>query len=149
MLETYLFIHGGRPDLTQYFVRDAQKHFTTAHDGLPGNDDSGTTSAWLVWTMLGIYPNAGQDYYYIGSPVFTKATLRLGNGKQIVLNAPATSPAARYIKSAGLNGRPFDQAWFRHADIQDGATFDFEMTTEPATWGRASRPPSFSPAVAK
>src|SRR5882757_3569177 len=77
MLETYLFIHGGRPDLTQKFVREAQRHFTTDKDGLPGNDDSGTTSAWLVWTMLGIYPNAGQDYYYIGSPTFPKATIRL------------------------------------------------------------------------
>ena len=144
MLETYLFIHGGRPDLTQKFVRDAQKHFTTAKDGLPGNDDSGTTSAWLIWTMLGVYPNAGQDYYYIGSPVFSKATIRLGNGRQIVLNAPATSPEARYIKSARLNGRPLDQAWFRHADIQDGATFDFEMTTEPTTWGRSTRPPSLT-----
>lgn len=144
MLETYLFIHGGRPDLTQKFVREAQKHFTTARDGLPGNDDSGTTSAWLIWTMLGLYPNAGQDYYYIGSPVFTKATIRLGNGRTIVLNAPATSPEARYIKSAKLDGQPLDQAWFRHGAIKDGAIFDFEMVPAPTTWGRANHPPSLS-----
>jgi len=149
MLETYLFIHGGRPDLTQRFVREAQRHFTTAHNGLPGNDDSGTTSAWLVWTMLGIYPNAGQDYYYIGSPVFTKATIRLGNGKEVTLNAPATSPGARYIASAKLNGRPLDAAWFRHAAIKDGATFDFVMTSTPGSWGRATRPPSWSAPAAK
>ncbi|MBI3887100.1 MAG: glycoside hydrolase family 92 protein [Opitutae bacterium] len=145
MLETYLFIHAGRPDLTQKFVREAQRNFTTAKDGLPGNDDSGTTSAWLVWTMLGLYPNAGQDYYYIGSPVFPKATIRLADGKKIVLRAPATSPAARYIASARLDGRPLDQAWFRHAAIQAGAVFDFEMVSAPTTWGRVVRPPSLSP----
>jgi len=149
MLETYLFIHGGRPDLTQKFVREAQRHFTTAKDGLPGNDDSGTTSAWLVWTMLGIYPNAGQDYYYIGSPVFSKATIRLGDRKTIVLNAPATSSDARYIASAKLDGRPLEQAWFRHAAIKDGAIFDFEMVSTPTTWGRATRPPSLSAPVTK
>ncbi|WP_438481941.1 GH92 family glycosyl hydrolase [Oleiharenicola lentus] len=149
MLETYLFIHGGRPDLTQRFVREAQRHFTTSHDGLPGNDDSGTTSAWLVWTMLGIYPNAGQDYYYVGSPVFSKATIRLGNGKEIILNAPATSADARYIASAKLNGRPLGSAWFRHGAIKDGATFDFTMTTTPTNWGRTSRPPSWSAPDAK
>lgn len=150
MLQTYLFIHAGRPDLTQHYARHAQRHFTTAANGLPGNDDSGTTSAWLVWTMLGLYPNAGQDFYYIGSPVFPKATIHLPSGKKIVLRAPATSSYARYIQSARLDGRPLDRAWLRHAELIDGATLDFDLAGTPAKWGAGVRPPSVSaPAAAR
>lgn len=93
MLQTYFFIHAGRPDLAQFYIRKALGNFTSARNGLPGNDDSGTTSAWIAWSLLGIYPNAGQDYYYIGSPTFTKATVQLADGKKFVISAPAASAA--------------------------------------------------------
>ncbi|HAF15971.1 MAG TPA: hypothetical protein DCK99_20220, partial [Blastocatellia bacterium] len=41
--------------------------------GLPGNDDAGTMSSWYVWNAVGLYPNSGQPYYYIGSPLFHRA----------------------------------------------------------------------------
>jgi putative alpha-1,2-mannosidase len=144
MLETFLFIHAGRPDKTQFYVRKALGNFSTTPNGLPGNDDSGTTSGWLLWAMLGIYPNAGQDYYYIGSPTFTNAVIKLGNGKQFVINAPAASANNKFIASAKLNGQPWNQAWFRHGDIIDGGTLDLEVTATPSHWGSAVRPPSVS-----
>lgn len=146
MLQTYLFIHAGRPDRTQFFVRDALKHFSAARNGLPGNDDSATTSAWLIWNFLGLYPNAGQDYYYIGSPSFTRSTLRLPAGKTLVISAPAASPENKYIAAATLDGKPWDRAWLRHSDIIDGAVLELTMVPEPTTWGRTIRPPSVTPA---
>ncbi|WP_046243335.1 GH92 family glycosyl hydrolase [Hymenobacter terrenus] len=144
MLQTYLFTHAGRPDLTQFHIRKALGNFATGPAGLPGNDDSGTTSAWLVWAMLGIYPNAGQDFYYFGSPTFTKVTIRLGNGKQIVINAPASSATAKYISQATRNGKAWNNAWFRHRDISNGAEFTLSMSDQPAVWGRDTPPPSLS-----
>ncbi|MBC7808065.1 MAG: glycoside hydrolase family 92 protein, partial [Akkermansiaceae bacterium] len=144
ILETFLFIHAGRPDKTQFFARRALKHFNATPNGLPGNDDSGTTSAWLVWTMLGIYPNAGQDYYYIGSPTFTKATLKLPNGKQLVIKAPSASVENKYISAGTLNGKPWDQSWLRHADLMRGAELNLTMTGAPAKWGSQKRPPSLT-----
>ncbi len=146
MLQTYLFIHAGRPDLTQRFVRQALRYFSSKPNGLPGNDDSGTTSAWLLWALMGLYPNAGEDYYYIGSPSFTKTTLHLGNGKTFVISAPAASPENKYVSAATLDGKPWDQAWLRHADVINGGELSLTMTAEPSKWGTRVLPPSASKA---
>ncbi|MBC8039494.1 MAG: glycoside hydrolase family 92 protein, partial [Opitutaceae bacterium] len=146
MLQTYLFIHGGRPDLTQRYIRKALGNFTSARNGLPGNDDSGTTSAWIAWSLLGIYPNAGQDYYYIGSPAFAKATIQLAGGKKFVISAPATSAKNLYVQSATLDGKPWNQAWLRHADLINGANLELTMSDQPSDWGAKLPPPSMTPA---
>jgi predicted alpha-1,2-mannosidase len=146
MLQTYLFIHAGRPDLTQQFVRSALRYFSSKPNGLPGNDDSGTTSGWLVWSLMGLYPNAGQDYYYIGSPSFTRSTIKLPAGKKLVISAPAASPENKYIASATLNGKPWNQAWLRHADLINGAVLELEMVPTPTDWGTKVLPPSYSSA---
>lgn len=144
MLQTFLFHHAGRPDLTQHYARRALAHFSSRADGLPGNDDSGTTSAWLIWTMLGLYPNAGQDFYYIGSPSFTRATVHLSGGQRLVLEAPDASAQNMFVGGARRDGADWSQAWLRHADIANGATFHFDMTSRPSSWGQTSRPPSLS-----
>ena len=145
MLQTYFFTHAGRPDLTQFYIRKALGNFTTARNGLPGNDDSGTTSAWIAWALLGIYPNAGQDFYYIGSPAFTKATVQLADGKKLVISAPAASATKKYISAATLNGKPWNQAWLRHSDFINGAALELTMSDQPSKWGTQTPPPSYSP----
>lgn len=147
MLQTFLFTHAGRPDLTQHYVRKGLENFSSKHDGLPGNDDSGTTSAWLVWAMLGLYPNAGQDYYYVGSPTFRHAVIKLGNGKRIAIDAAASSPANQYVTAMSVNGRASHQAWIRHADLANGATLSLAMVAAPAAWGNKAAPPSISAAA--
>ena len=147
MLQAYLFIHAGRPDLTQHHVRAALRHFSARPDGLPGNDDSGTTSAWLVWAMLGLYPHAGQDLYYIGSPLFRKATLQLAGGKTLVIEAPGAAAAHPHVAQATLNGQPLNRAWLRRDDIVQGATsLILQMRAEPTRWG-ADLPPPLHPAM--
>jgi putative alpha-1,2-mannosidase len=64
------------------------------------------------------------------------------NGREVVIVAHALSPGNIYIQSARLNGRPLDRAWFRHAEIRDGATFEFEMGPRPSAWGTNPPPPS-------
>ena len=53
-----------------------QKYYTTAPDGIPGNDDTGTMSAWAVFSMMGFYPDCpGEPSYTLTRPTFSKITL--------------------------------------------------------------------------
>ncbi|MBW8881943.1 MAG: GH92 family glycosyl hydrolase, partial [Asticcacaulis sp.] len=68
ILAPYLYINAGRPDRTADRVRRIlSDNYQPTHGGLPGNDDAGAMSAWYVWGAIGLYPNAGQPWYYIGS----------------------------------------------------------------------------------
>jgi hypothetical protein len=101
-------------------------------------------SAWYVWGAMGLFPNAGQPYYYIGSPVFTQIRIRLEHGRNFIINAPATSVRNRYVQSATLNGRPLHRAWLRHEEIVRGGHLELRMGHARSKWGRAIRPPSVS-----
>ena len=55
-----------------------EKHFTTKPDGIPGNDDTGTMSAWVVFSMMGLYPDIpGVPEYTLTTPTFDKITITL------------------------------------------------------------------------
>ncbi len=143
MLAVWQYIYAGKADRVQLFTRDIlKKDFRVAPDGYKGNDDSGTLSAWYVWASLGVFPNAGQEWYFVGSPVFTKVTMKLENGNTLIINAPNASEKNVYVKSLKLNGVPIERAWLRHSEIANGATLDFEMTDMPTDWGSRELPPS-------
>lgn len=143
MLVPFQYLYAGRGDRTQFWTRQLiAENFKAAPDGLPGNDDSGTLSAWLVFAAIGIFPNAGQDWYFVGSPLFKKVTVRLENGKQLIVNAPKTSNKNRYVKSLRLNGKALNRLWLRHSELAQGAKLDFEMTDKPTRFGRWNFPPS-------
>lgn len=146
-LQPYLYLWAGRPDRTALRVHDAlSRHFHTGPTGLPGNDDAGAMSAWYVWSVLGIFPNAGQDVYLIGTPRFPRMVVHMESGRDLVVVAEGLDPERRrfYVQSATLDGRPLDRTWLRHAEIARGATLVFKMGAAPSAWGRASRPPSMS-----
>lgn len=140
-----LYIYAGRPDKTAFQVnRLLKKYFTEKPDGIPGNDDSGAMSAWLAFHNIGFFPNAGQDIYLISTPHFKKVTINLGNGKSLVVTAENLTDKNIFIVSAELNGKPFNQAWFRHSDIINGGTLKFKMSNKPSDWGMLNLPPSRS-----
>ncbi len=105
-------------------------------DGLAGNDDCGTLSAWYVFSSTGFYPIAGQDYYLIGSPIFERAVFNLGGGKTFEVTAKDVSTDNLYIQSARLNGRKLESPRFSHSEISDGGTLELTMGPEPGGWGR-------------
>jgi len=77
----WLFALAGRPDLTRTWVRWVmEKRYGTGPDGLAGNDDGGTLSAWYVWAVMGLYPLAGTDRYVLGDPVFARVEIPMGAG---------------------------------------------------------------------
>jgi predicted alpha-1,2-mannosidase len=128
----YLFAMAGRPDLTQKWSRwAAATKFGDGPDGLPGNDDGGTMSAWLLFTMLGFYPLNGTDVYIVGSPWFDEATLHLPGG-DLVVTAHNLSAQNLYVQSVKLNGETLDGPQFGHDQIVNGGTLEFEMGPAPS-----------------
>jgi len=145
----YLYDFSGQPWKTQRRVRQMMGvWYTDGPLGIPGDDDGGATSSWYVLSALGFYPVCpGSPVYEIGSPIFTKSAVRLGNGKLFTVIARHASAQNKYIQSAKLNGKPLNKAWFRHADIANGGTLVLEMTDKPnLQWGSAHEdaPPSMS-----
>lgn len=132
-----LYNYVGRPDRVAEIVRKILvEKYKSTRAGLPGNDDSGSMSAWYVFQALGFYPNAGQDLYLISSPTFANATIHLENGKQVKIIAQNTGKENIYIQSLKINGKEWDKNYFRHSDIANGATLEFVMGSTPSSWGQ-------------
>ena len=145
-----LYNYAGRPDKSADVVHLLlEKAFTDSRAGIPGNDDSGAMSSWLIFQTLGIYPVAGQDVYLISTPSIPDASLTLGNGRKLRIVARNLDHAGlnRYIQTATLNGVDLPKSWFHHAQIKDGATLVFTMGSAPSAWGTTMPPPSMSDAT--
>ena len=80
----YLYHWADRPDLSVARIRQiVNDNYNDTPLGLPGNDDSGAMSSWLVFNMMGLYPVAGQNLYLVGSPLIPEYTIHLENGKKL------------------------------------------------------------------
>jgi len=151
----YLYSYAGAPYKTQERVRQVM---ATLFDDTPigqcGNVDCGQMSAWYVFSALGFYPvNPVSGIYVLGSPVITKAVLRLDaekyHGKTFKVIATGNGPKNIYVQSVSLNGKPLARAWLTHQEITDGGTLKLVMGSKPnMEWGRAQevRPPATMPA---
>jgi len=145
----YLYDFSGQPWKTQRRVRQLMDiWYGDGPLGIPGDDDGGETSSWYVLSAMGFYPVCpGSPVYEIGSPIFAKTTIRMGNGREFTIVADHVSAQNKYIQSAQLNGRPLNRPWFRHGDIANGGTLTLEMGPAPnPQWGSAPEdaPPSMS-----
>ncbi|NDV60339.1 GH92 family glycosyl hydrolase [Bacteroides sp. 519] len=118
----YLYNYAGQPWKTQKRIRTLLKQwFRNDLMGVPGDEDGGGTSAFVVFSSLGFYPvTPGLPSYNIGSPLFSSAKINLSNGKvfEIVVENYATEN--KYIQSATLNGKEWNKPWFAHTDIENG-----------------------------
>ena len=145
-LSPYLYNWAGRPDKTAEHLRAIiAASYHAGPKGLPGNDDSGAMSSWFVFGQMGIFPNAGQDVYLIGSPAFTETTMHLAGGKDFVIEAKNVSAENKYVVAAELNGKPLQRSWLRHEEIAAGGRLVLTMATAPAHWAEGNPPPSTQP----
>lgn len=125
-----------RPDKSSERVLGIiEKNYSDTPAGLPGNDDSGAMSSWLVFHMTGIYPNAGQDYYLIHTPLLKSVSFDLNNGKTFTISADNLSDKNKYIQSVTLNGKDYPYSTIRHADILSGGELKLKMGNKPKGWG--------------
>ena len=145
----YLYDFSGQPWKTQQRVRQLMDvWYGDGPLGIPGDEDGGAMSSWFVLSAIGFYAVCpGSPVYEIGSPIFERSEIRLGNGKKFIIQANHVSSRNKYIQSAQLNGKPLNTAWFRHSDIVNGATLVLEMGDKPnPDWGSAPEyaPPSMT-----
>ncbi|CAF4598610.1 unnamed protein product [Rotaria sp. Silwood1] len=107
LFSVWQFNYANRSDLTQKYARWLLNHaYTIKPDGLPGNDDYGTMSAWYIFTSMGFYPLSGSSTYLIGSPAFDRIKISRNKNKCILLiNIHNNSPKNIYVQRVLLNGK--------------------------------------------
>ena len=123
----YLYNFAGKPERTQELVEQVRSEFYRATPcGYAGNDDCGQMSAWYIFSALGFYPfHAGSAEYVIGTPLFTKATLHLENGKDFMISAPNKTAKRIHVKSVKLNGQLIKDYKISHQQIMAGGKLEF------------------------
>ena len=135
----YLYNYTNAPWKTQQRVRLLLKTwFDDNIFGIPGDEDGGGMSAFVVFSSMGFYPvTPGKPVYAIGSPVFTNVSIRLPNGKTFRVIANNSSEINKYVQSAKLDGMALNTAFFTHAQLENGGTLELEMGAKPnKNWGR-------------
>jgi len=134
----YLFNFVNQPWITQQKVWEIMRTFYSSKpDGLSGNESFGQLSAWYVLSALGFYPVCpGRDEYLIGTPLFPKVTVDIGEGKTFVLKAKKISSYNVYIQETTLNGQVYAQSFLKHADLINSGELLFTMGKAPnKQWG--------------
>lgn len=144
----YLYNYAGQPWKTQKRVRTLlNQWFRNDLMGVPGDEDGGGMSAFVVFSQMGFYPvTPGSPTYNIGSPFFTDVKVDLGNGNVFEVKANNASAENKYVQSAKLNGKVLNQPWFDHSEIASGGILELEMGPKAnKEWGIATPPPSAAP----
>jgi len=129
----YIYNYLGAPWKTQKRVRMLiDTWFTDTTLGMPGDEDGGGMSSFVVFSMMGLYPvTPGVPIYDLCSPFFDRVTIKLHNGKMFTIVARHNSANNKYIQSITLNGRPLSRVWIKHSDLVNGGRLELEMGDTP------------------
>ncbi|GGW84871.1 GH92 family glycosyl hydrolase [Alteromonas halophila] len=117
----YLYTPGGFNKASNKVAALRDHHFTTEPGGIPGNDDTGTMSAWLAFSMMGIYPlSPGEPSYAMVSPAFDRITISLDDtyypGETLTIRRDTEASRITF------NGRPVTGAFIAHQQLIQGGT---------------------------
>lgn len=134
----YLFSYfKGEEWRTQKEVRKALKAgYHNAPNGVPGNEDAGTMSAWAVFSMMGFYPACpGSADYVLTSPVFDRVTIHLDKKYypkgDLVITSRRDDPEAIYIQDVRVGGKEWKGYAISHQDLVKAGTLDYSLSSEP------------------
>jgi predicted alpha-1,2-mannosidase len=135
----YLYNYFGAPWKTQKYTRFLlDVWFKDNIFGMPGDEDGGGMTAFVVFTSMGIYPvTPGLPFYDITSPVFEKTTISLTNGNTFTVLAKGASRTKKYIQKAFINGLEISSPFITHRQIMDGGTLELILDELPnKAWGK-------------
>ncbi|MFC0436071.1 GH92 family glycosyl hydrolase [Kutzneria buriramensis] len=145
LLAPYLYLWAGAPSKTATVVRAAMTLFTNGPDGMTGNDDLGTMSAWYVFSSLGLYPTtSGGDFLALSSPQFPTAAVHVGQ-HVLTISAPGVTDANRYVQSVALGGRGVSASWLSWDAVAGGGALRVAVGSSPSAW--ATRPSDEPPSI--
>jgi predicted alpha-1,2-mannosidase len=140
----YLYNYFGAPWKTQKYTRFLlDVWFKDNIFGIPGDEDGGGMTAFVVFTSMGLYPvTPGLPFYNITSPVFEKTTINLTNGKLFTILAKGASRTKKYIQKAFINGKEINSPFITHNQIMEGGTLELILDELPnKEWGKDARVP--------
>ena len=105
--------------------------------GIPGDEDGGGMTAFVVFSCMGLYPvTPGLPVYAITSPVFEKTTINQTNGNKFTVIAKGASKTKKYIQKAFINGKEIDAPFITHGQIMSGGTLELLLDELPnKNWG--------------
>ena len=131
----YLYSYAGAPERTQERVAEIKRTmYTTARDGLCGNEDCGQMSAWYVFSAMGFYPvTPGSGVYVLGTPTFGRVEIDLASGRSFVVEAKGLDAKGKniYIGSAEWNGEPYTKSYITDEMIAGGGKLTLHMVAAP------------------
>jgi predicted alpha-1,2-mannosidase len=142
----YLYNYFGAPWKTQQrtrFLLDVW--FKDNIFGIPGDEDGGGMTAFVVFSSMGLYPvTPGLPFYTITSPVFETTTINLTNGNRFTVIAKGSGKTKKYIQKAFINGREIDSPFITHEQIMAGAKLELVLSDLPnKEWGKNAKIPEF------
>ncbi len=131
----YLFSYfKGEEWRTQKLIRELLKSgYHNAPNGVPGNEDTGTMSAWAIFSMMGFYPACPGDVNYVlTSPTFDKVTIHLDErfypkGK-LVIESKHDTPEAVYVKEVKAGDRKLKGFTLSHEQLVNAGTLRFKLS---------------------
>ncbi|MFH7042402.1 GH92 family glycosyl hydrolase [Paucibacter sp. JuS9] len=133
----------GQPWKTTTVLRAAETLFGNAPNGVTGNDDLGTMSAWYLFSALGLYPDMpGSGRFLLHAPRFARAEIDLGKGRTLRIEAPEAKPGERrFVQSASFGGRALERVWLDWEQLQSAGALTFKLGAQPDTqgWGTRAR----------
>ncbi|CAJ2509327.1 Uu.00g143530.m01.CDS01 [Anthostomella pinea] len=147
-LTVFQYHYAGRPALSalrsHFYI---PRYFSPTPDGLPGNDDSGAMGSFVAFSMMGLFPNPGQDVYLITPPYFESVNITSPvTGKTATVRNVNYDPTyqAIYIQSATLDGEPYTKNWIDHSFFTEGKELVLTLGRNESIWGTAVKdlPPS-------
>lgn len=160
-LTIYLYHYAGRPGLSAQRIHTyIPSQFNTTVVGIPGNDDSGAMGSFAALSMMGIFPNPGQDVYFITPPFFEEVSIRNkltgntatircinfdgGTGYPVSNGTEQVGYRNVFVQNATMNGQPYSRNWLQHSFFNDGGLLELILGSEESSWGTAveGRPPS-------
>jgi putative alpha-1,2-mannosidase len=147
-LTVFQYHYAGRPALSakrsHFYIPE---FFAPTNAGLPGNDDSGAMGSFVAFSMMGLFPNPGQDVYLIIPPYFesVSVTSPLTNKTATVRNINF-DPSYKniFIQSATLDGEPYTKNWIDHSFFTEGKELVLTLGSTESGWGTQVKdlPPS-------
>lgn len=138
-LTVYQYHYAGRPALSAKRSHSyIPGFFQPTPDGLPGNDDSGAMGSFVAFSMMGLFPNPGQDVYLINPPFFEQIEVTSPlTGKTATIRNVNFDPTYQsiYIQSATLDGKPYTRNWIDHSFFTEGKELVLTLGRNESSWG--------------
>lgn len=148
---SWLFNFSGKPWLTQKWTRAICNEFYGTEPihgyGYGQDEDQGQLGSWYVMAALGLFDVKGftdsRPIVEIGSPLFDKAIIQLGNERKLVIETRNNSKENVYVQSAQFNGVPLNNCWLYRTELMKGGKLVLVMGSKPnLNWGTKVLPPS-------